>query len=75
METLFTHDTFSSSEYMLGTYPVPIEFLCNHCANELTKFIKKTKKIIDVLLMILHVYIKFPDQNHRNKRVVKRQNF
>jgi hypothetical protein len=26
-------------------YPVQIEFLCNHHANELTKFIKNSEKI------------------------------
>jgi hypothetical protein len=41
------------------TYHVQKEFPCNHRANELTKFIKKFEKIIDVLLILLHLYIKF----------------
>jgi hypothetical protein len=53
----------------LGTYPMQTEFPCNHCANKLTKFIKK---FTYVLLIILHLYIKFQDQNHRNKRAVKK---
>jgi hypothetical protein len=56
----------------LGTYPMQTEFPCNHCANELTKFIKK---FTYVLLIILHLYIKFQDQNHRSKRAVKKTKF
>jgi hypothetical protein len=34
--------------------------MCNHYANELTKFIQNLeKKIINVLLILLHLYIKF----------------
>jgi hypothetical protein len=56
----------------LGTYPMQTEFPCNHCANKLTKFIKK---FTYVLLIILHLYIKFQDQNHRNERVVRKIKF
>jgi hypothetical protein len=56
MKTLFIYDTFSLSECILRTYLVQIEFPCNHCANKLTKFIKKIEKITYVLLIILHVY-------------------
>jgi hypothetical protein len=39
-----------------GMYSVQTEFSYNHCANELTKFIKN-KKLIDVLLILLHPLI------------------
>jgi hypothetical protein len=35
----------------------------NHHVNELTKFIRNLKKISDVLSILLHLYIKFQDQN------------
>jgi hypothetical protein len=38
---------------------VQTEFLCNHRANELAKFIKNIKKFTDVLLILLYLYIKF----------------
>jgi hypothetical protein len=58
-----------------GTYLVQIEFPCIRCANELTKFIKNLKKFTDVLLILLHLYIKFQDQIHRNERAVKKTKF
>jgi hypothetical protein len=54
---------------------VQTEFPCNHRAKELTKFIKNLKKITDVLLILLHLYIKFQDQIHRNERAVKKTKF
>jgi oligoendopeptidase F len=54
---------------------VQIEFSCNHRANELTKFIKKSEKFTNVLLILFYLYIKFQDQNHRNERAVKKRKF
>jgi hypothetical protein len=57
-----------------GMYHVQTEFSCNHRINELTHFIRKSKKIADVLLTLLHLYIKFQDQIHRNERAIKKIN-
>jgi hypothetical protein len=46
----------------MRTYHVQTKILCNRCANKLTKFIKNLKKITDVLLILLHLYIKYQDQ-------------
>jgi hypothetical protein len=56
-------------------HPVQTEFPCNHHANEPTKFIKKTEKFTDVLLILLHLCVKFQDQIHRNERAVKKTKF
>jgi hypothetical protein len=54
---------------------VQIEFSCNHRANKLTKFIKKSENFTDVLLILLHLYIKFQDQIHRKEKAVKKTEF
>jgi hypothetical protein len=46
------------------------EFLCN-----IIKFIKRSKKFIDVLLILLYLYIKFQHQIHRNERAIKKIKF
>jgi hypothetical protein len=44
---------------------------CVTTVQQLIKFIKKSEKITNVVLILLHIYIKFQDQNHRNERVIK----
>jgi hypothetical protein len=58
-----------------GMYHVQTEFLCNHRANEVTMFIKKSENFTNVLLIILHLYIKVQDQIHRNEREIKKTKF
>jgi hypothetical protein len=53
-------------------YHVQTEFPCNHRTNKLTKFIKESEKITDVLLILLHLYIKFQDPIHGNERALKK---
>jgi hypothetical protein len=62
------------TQYLKGTHLVQIEFPCKHCVNELTKFIKKSEKITDVLLILLHLYIKFQDQIHYSLAIPKKRN-
>jgi copper chaperone CopZ len=51
-----------------------IEFLCNRCVNELTKFIKKTEKSQYSFNPTPSIHkLKFQDQIHKNERAVKRQ--
>jgi hypothetical protein len=43
---------------ILETYPVHMGSSCIYCAHELTKFMKKSKKIIYVLFILLYLCIK-----------------
>jgi hypothetical protein len=54
---------------------VQIEFSCNHRANKLTKFIRKFEKFTYVLLIILHLYIKFQYQIYYSLAILKRDFF
>jgi hypothetical protein len=57
-----------------GLFPVQAEFLCNHRANKLAKFITKYEKIHRCSIdPTPYIYIKFQDQIHRNEIVVKKK--
>ena len=58
-----------------GTYPVQSRLLCNHRAIQLKKFQKILKKILNVHLNLLHLYIKFQDQIRPPLEITKKTNF
>jgi hypothetical protein len=58
----------------MGTYPVYMSSLCIYRTYELIKF-KKSKKIIHVLSILLHIHIKFRVQIPNNEEAVKRTKF
>jgi hypothetical protein len=58
-----------------NTYHVQLNFSCSHCANELIKFTNKYEKITHVLLIILHLCIKFQDQIPYSLAITKKENF
>jgi hypothetical protein len=43
----------------MGAYSVQLPFSCNHRATQLITFIKKSKKITDVLSTLLYLHIEF----------------
>ena len=55
----------------MGTYPVQTKFWCKYCANILKKVLKNSKKIMNVLHSLPHLYIKQHDQIHLTLEVKK----
>jgi hypothetical protein len=53
----------------METYYIQTEISYDHRANKLIKFIKESKKkLSDVLLILLHLYVKFQDQNDKRRK-------
>ena len=58
----------------MGTYPVQTKFWCKPRANLLKNISKNSKKIMNVLLSLPHLYIKFHGQIHLTLEVTKKRN-
>ena len=65
----------SAPIYLMGTYLVQTKDLVQTRANLLKKFQKILKKIMNVLLSLPHLYIKFHGQIHLTLKITKKTNF